>query len=220
MCIFKLGSCRMNLKDCFTSNNFEYNYSYSHTSKEVIQWLDILENKINFQDIPFNELCVQNKDKFDIKKYQQIYQQSDILLIEISSLKIVSYNNFYYNLNYFHVEKKQCNIKQYDKININIQSEENLYQDLLKIQQRVFPKKVIFVGHLIMDFYDLPKNINSTKFLNRIQIDNVLRKIDYSIILTDVFKDFNDYKDVFDNDVNHLKESSKKIIASKILEII
>ena len=67
-----------------------------------------------------------------------------------------------------------------------------------------------------MDFYDLP-NFNT---INRRQIDNVLRKINNSIILADIFKDSKDYKDVFDNDVNHLKDSSKKFIANKILEII
>lgn len=209
----------MGLKDFFITNNFDYNYKYSHTPKEVIQWLDILENKINFQDITYINLCINDKDNFDVIKYQQIYQQSDILLIEISSLKILSYNNFYYNLDYFYHEIKQDE-KIKDIININIQTEENLYQDLLEIQRRVFPKKVIFVGHLLMEFYDLP-NFNP---IHRRQIDNVLRKINNSIVLTDIFKDRDykdrDYKDIFDNDVNHLKESSKKIIANKILEII
>jgi len=213
--IFKIGSCRMDLKDFFITNNFDYNYRYSHTSKEVIQWLDILENKINFHDIPYINLCVESKDDFDVIKYQQIYQQSDILLIEIASLKIVSYNNnFYYNLNYFSREIKQDE-KLQEIINTNIQTEEDLYQDLLKIQQKAFPKKVIFVGHLLMDFYDLPElNSNSRKI-----IDNVLLKMNNFIILADLFKD-RDYKDIIDNDVNHLKESSKKIIANKILEII
>tara|TARA_Y100000389_G_scaffold204918_1_gene260789 strand:- start:8008 stop:8628 length:621 start_codon:yes stop_codon:yes gene_type:complete len=204
----------MDLKDFFITNNFDYSCKYSHTSKEVIQWLDILENKINFQDIPYINLCIPDKDNFDIIKYQQIYQQSDILLIEISSLKIVSYNNFYYNLDYFYHEIKQDD-KIKEIININIQTEENLYQDLLEIQQRVFPKKVIFVGHLLMDFYDLP-NFNP---VHRLHIDNVLRKINNSIILADIFKD-RDYKDIFDNDANHLKESSKKLIANYIFYAI
>jgi asparagine synthetase B (glutamine-hydrolysing) len=212
--IFKIGCCRMNLKDYFITNNFEYNYSYSHTSKEVLQWLDILENKINFLDIPYIELCIQNKDNFDVTKYQKIYQQSDILLIDISSLKIISYNKFYYNMDYFYREIKQDE-KLKEIINKNIQTEEDLYQDLLKIQQKAFPKKVIFVGHLLMDFYDLPEfNSNS-----REKIDNVLRKMSNFIVLADLFKD-RDYKDIFDNDADHLKESSKKIIANKILEII
>ena len=66
-----------------------------------------------------------------------------------------------------------------------------------------------------MDFYDIPNfNTNSREI-----IDNVLRKINNSIVLADIFKD-RDYKDIFDNDVNHLKESSKKVIADKILGII
>ena len=211
--IFKIGSCRLNLKDYF--NNFEYNYSYSHSTKEVFQWLDILENKINIEDIPYIDFCIQNQDKFDLTKYQKIYQESNILLIEISSLKIVNFKNYYYNLNYFQKE-----IKQDDKIkeifNINNQTEEELHKDLLDIQQKVFPKKVIFIGHLLLDFYDLP-NFNP---IHRSKIDNVLRKVNNSIILSELFKDFNDYKDVFDNDINHLKESSKKIIANKIFDII
>lgn len=210
--IFKIGSCRTNLKDYFI-NNFDYNYKYSHSSKEVIQWINIFQNKINFKDIPYIELCINDKDNFDIKKYKQIYQQSDILLIEISSLKIVTYNNFYYNLNYFNKEVEQDD-KIKEIININNQSEENLYQDLLEIQQMVFPKKIIFIGHLSLNFYDIQFSSN-----HRNIIDNVLRKMSNSIILSDLFKNY-DYKDIIENDINHLNENSKKLISDEIKRIL
>jgi UDP-N-acetylglucosamine 4-epimerase len=204
--IFKIGSCRTNFDNYL--KNFYINYSYSHTTKEVLQWLDILDNKLNIENIPYNQLIIPDKKSFDCLSYQKLYKKSNILLIEISSLKIVKYNNTYYNINYYRNFEDE---KIKDKMQITVQNEEDLYKDLLKIEKRIFPKKVIFVGHLNMNFYDLP-NFSPDY---RIKIDNVLSKINNSIILSTLFKD-KDYKDIFDNDINHLKESSKKIISNKI----
>ena len=210
--IFKLGSCRMNN----LLPNLINNYTYTHTSKEVIQWLDIYENKICIENVPFIDLIIPQKDKFNLNKFKQIYNNCDTLLIEISSSKLVTYKQFYYNLNYYSRELQNNNPTLKELIKINIQSEDELYNDLLFIKQRLSSKKVIFVGHLLMDFYDLP-NFNP---IHRRQIDNVLRRINNDvIILYDLFKNEN-YKDIFDNDVNHFKESSKKRIAEHFSNLL
>ena len=212
--MFKIGSCRMDL-DNYYDNTFYKNIAYTHTSKEVIQWLDILENKLNIKDISFSELVLQNNKIYDLSNSKINFNKSEIILIEISSMKIKTYNNFFYNINYFSNKSKDNQfIKEF--INGYIQTEEELYNDLLIIQKRLPNKKIIFVGHLLMNFYDYP-NFNTSY---RSKIDSILRKIKKNtIVLSDLFKT-QDYKEVFDNDINHYKVNTKKVIANKLASML
>ena len=196
--IYKLGSCRSNL----LLDNFIKN-PYTHSTKEVLQWLDILEKKIDINSIPYNNLII--KDNKKINYYINNYNKSNIIIIEISSLKIGYYNNYYYNIN---------NINEY--IKINIQSEDDLYNDLLLIINRLKTKNIIFIGHLILNFYDIP-NFN-TKY--RLIIDKTLQKISTNkIILSDLFKN-KDYKDIFAHDINHFTKETIEIITKYVKNLI
>ena len=109
--------------------------------KEVIQLLDILENKLNIKDISFSELVLQNNKICDLSNSKINFNKSEIILIEISSMKIKTYNNFFYNINYFSNKSKDNQfIKEF--INGYIQTEEELYNDLLIIQKRLPNKKL------------------------------------------------------------------------------
>lgn len=213
--IFKIGSCRTNLEHFFPAGEFKANYKYSHTSKEAIQWINILGGNTDIHNIAYLDMVIPNKEGFDIERYRQLYRESNVLLVEISSLKMLTYGGSYYNLDYFYHESSN-NPTLRDIIDISIQKADNLRDDLLEIQRLAGHKRVIFIGHLLMDFYDLPAfNPVHMKI-----IDEVLRKEPGSIILADLFQDADDYKDVFNGDPNHLRESSKEKIARKIKESI
>ena len=67
-----------------------------------------------------------------------------------------------------------------------------------------------------MNFYDYP-NFNTSY---RSKIDSILRKIKKNtIVLSDLFKT-QDYKEVFDNDINHFKVNTKKVIANKLASML
>lgn len=213
--IFKIGSCRTSLDDFFPAGVFKSNYTSSHTSKEAIQWINLLNGNVNVEDIDHVDMVVPNKECFDIENYRRLYRESRVLLVEICSLKTLSYGGSYYNLNFF-TKKASGDPELKDVVNVSIQSTDNLRDDLLEIQRVTGNKRVIFVGHLLMDFYDLP----AFNPVHRKMIDDALREVPGSIVLADLFQDTADYKDVFDGDADHLRERSKHTIARRIEEAI
>ena len=211
--IFKIGSCRTSLDAFFPAGAFHSNYALSHTSKEAIQWMKLLQGNMDMCTITHVDMVVHDKERFDIEKYRRLYQESDVLLVEISSLKTLSLDGSYYNLNFF--RKKAAGDPELKKaIRVSIQRTDNLRNDLLEIRRLAGHKRVVFIGHLLMDFYDLP-GFNPA---HRRLIDSVLREEPGSIILADLFREADDYKDIFDGDPNHLRESSKERIARRIEE--
>ena len=169
--IYKIGSCRTSLEAFFPAGAFHSNYALSHTSKEAIQWMKLLQGDMDMRSIAHVDMVIHDKERFDIEKYRRLYQESDVLLVEISSLKTLSFDGSYYNLNFFR-KKAACDPELKKAIRVSIQSMDNLCDDLSEIQRLAGQKRVIFIGHLLMDFYDLP-GFNP---VHRKLIDNVLRK--------------------------------------------
>ena len=135
---------------------------------------------------------MQNSKNFDVKKYKKLYDESDVVLIEISSIvKICGGNNFLY---------QKVNTSKYDR-NLYLHWVHDLkrrsgmdikeiIQDLKKILLRI-SKPVIFQG--AMNFYfagmDSLKKYDY-RMVYREKIDFCLKEIGGNIIiLEDVFKD-------------------------------
>lgn len=207
--IFKLGSCRTNLVDIET---ITYNIGYSHTTREIIQYLKIYNDTLEVHDIPFIDCFITEMNNKQINRCKNHFHQSDTILIELSSLKLYEYNGFYYNSNYH----KLSTTENKDFITMKLQSDNEFLEDMKEIVSLCGNKKVIFIGHLNMNFYDLP-TFNSSY---RVKIDELLKQCNYSsIILSELFKDY-DYKEIIDKDINHLNDKSKTVIARYLLKMI
>ena len=213
--IFKIGSCRLNYLHFDSIKKIEYINSpyYTHTTKEVIQLLEFLNGKKN--NSVFINSFPKNYEKI-INNNKKLFKESDLVLIEISSIKeLKDINGFYYNA----VELGR-NYKNH-KIKINMPSEKELYNDLLKIKELI-KKPVIFQGHINLNF----KNIGFIK--NRVIIDDILKRFDNSIILHEVFKNKN-IKDVCiykkntnqkEIDVNHLTVFGYELLYNYLCNIL
>ena len=225
--IFLIGSCRIGFSA--TDKKFIKNWDLTHTTKEVLAYLDIFDGKITKEDYPNIEslmlvikkqACKIPEFEFDYILYSNRLNKSDIVLIEISSLKIYHKNGFIYQLN----RAKKNNFST----DIHIQTEAEFIEDIKEIERRI-NKPIIFIGHVDLDFSD---NINIKSKLNiegRIEIrgylDSLIRKhCKNHIICSDVFKDIH-YTGIIDiqhdlNDTSHLTEYASTLLLQDISEKI
>ena len=165
--IFQMGSCRTSFGNLKSKNcYFKNNYDLTHTSKEIFTYLDLFNNTYDISTMPHPEYLMYNPKNFKPNLYYQYLNSSNIVTIEISSLKLIKFNNFYYQIN------RERDFRSRDTVAERIiQSEEDLISDIKKIEQRI-NKPVIFFGHINSDFYDVP-NINGY-IEDRQILDNVL----------------------------------------------
>ena len=153
MSITIFGTCR--LKEINNNNNLNNLISYTHSTKEVIQFINFLQGKLNIP-IPYNKLCFRtaicdNKFIDYDDKYNKLFIDTDIFIIEICSNKKYIHNNFY--LHHLCVDKRfsEYNINTPQEILNNFiiikQSDEEIEDDILEIQKLLYPRKIIIVSH-------------------------------------------------------------------------
>ena len=161
MSIFKFGSCRTNISEYLKGVNINYNYDLTHTTKEVIMYLDLFDNINNINKLINPKYLMNNPHLFDAKYFYKMYNDAKIIIIEISSLNLYKLDNEYYQCVRY---KSNCNTLQ--KCTIITQDEESFKNDIKYISNRI-NKPIIFIPHININFYDVPK-ING--FINHRQI--------------------------------------------------
>ena len=173
MSITLFGTCRLN--NIHNHNGLNNLINYSHSTKEVIQFINFLKGELSIPK-PYSQLCFRTaicENKFidynDI--YNKLFINTDIFVIEICSNKKYIHNNFYLHhlcvdkrfsccnntpykiLNNFIIEKRYSvfNKNTPDEILNNFiiekQSDEEIENDILEIQKMLYPKKIIIVSH-------------------------------------------------------------------------
>ena len=226
MKIYSIGSCRT--YGCFNKDQKPDCY-FIHSIPEVIQLLTLnvkkLDYKPEFRMININ--FTNSKRTNNLIEYQSQIQQSDIIVIEISSIKEVYSKEFdlYYNIELFkrvlrkdvdHVKSEKCSIL-FDKADhiesvtsIKHYNETELFEGLKTIKDLLKGKKIIFIPHInILNDNNqfIPSRNLLCKTLCRFsqQYDNIyyFNPIDYLS---------NDYSVVFNNDFEHYSISSQIII--------
>ena len=238
MKFFCIGSCR--ICNFFTNSN---PCDFSHTTKEILQ---LLTNDLtSFSDelrLVNRTFSTKNRFKGNIKRIREEIKNSDFIVLEISSIKSVYYQekNLYFNIDlYNHILNKtdydklknnqKCLYKLYNNSEqiikntlINKQSKNEIYEDLNKIYNLLNydNKKIILVPH-----------INAKLIHNKTK---KLFNIPERVLLCDILKDFSDknkniyyfnpmnyleddYKQIFDkNSIGHYSEIAHQIIKKEI----
>ena len=206
MSITLFGSCRLN--GIYNNNNLNNLINFSHSTKEVIQFIKFLKGELSIPN-PYNKLCFRTGicDNIFIDyndTYNKLFTDTDIFIIEICSNKKYIHNNFY--LHHLCVDKRfsRNNVNTPHEILNNFtvekQSDEEIENDILEIQKLLYPKKIIIVSH-----YNSKKNgeyINSRNYLINL-LDNVCKKYDILFINpTNILSNYSQ-EEVITNDLGH-----------------
>ena len=141
-------------KQTFTGNNF---LGKLHNSKEIIQFLKVLKNDIilpekilklfltAFSNFRCPNIERENNPNQILKDIQNDFNDISTFFIEISSIKIYEYENFFVNLE--HISSPNPYINNYKNI-MYTQTKDNLISDLKNIIDIIGNKKIVFITHL------------------------------------------------------------------------
>lgn len=197
------GSCRLN--EIKNHNNLNNLITYTHNTKEVIQLINFLNGDLRLHD-PYNKICfrtgiMKNENIEFSDAYKDLFRKSQLIIIEICSIKKYIYDNYYihhlcvdnrfsgWNINHiknnFYVEKQDC---------------EEIENDILKINKILSDKKVIFVSH-----YNSQKDNKYIEERNNliILLNDICKKHKINFINpTEVLKEFTQKK-VMNEDLGH-----------------
>lgn len=216
--IFKIGSCRTSIseymdKDCFY---FVYNHDFTHTTKEVIMYLDIIYGKKKIKDVDNISYLMKNADDFDVEFYKRAIDESDII-IEISSLKIVKREDLYYQIVRYKTEQRKSPISDFS---IYIQNEDDFINDINYIH-KIIKKPIIYIPHITLDFNLQPESeslIETRETIEKYVVENTK----YNIKTSELFSGYH-YSEICDCskkfDPNHYTCLGYKILSKKIEEI-
>jgi hypothetical protein len=221
MSITLFGSCRLNkIKN---HNNLNNLINYTHSTKEVIQYINFLKGELKIPQ-PYNNICFRTgiiEDKFIEfdDTYKNIFLDTKFFIIEISSNKKYIHNNFYLHhlsvdsrFEFFNLLNKTPK-DILDNYIIEKQNDEEIENDILEIQRMLYPKKIIIVSH-----YNSKKN---NEYLNaRNNLINLLDKIcnKYNIEFinpTNVLSQFSQ-DEIMTQDLGHYTELGKNEFAKYI----
>jgi len=190
MSITLFGTCRLN--SIKGSNNLNNDINYTHSTKEVIQMISFLKGDLNIPPV-YNRLCfrsalAKNKIINFSNTFKERFLNTEIFIIEICSMKKYIHNGFYmHHLPFdkmWHLAEKEdkdynTRYKHYiddtpkhilDNVIIEKQSDEEIENDIIKIQKLLYPKKIIIVSH-----YN--SKMNGKYFYSRDHLINLLNKI-------------------------------------------
>lgn len=153
MSVTLFGSCRLNL--IHNHNNLNNLINYSHSTKEVIQFIKFLKGELSIPQ-PYNKLCFRtgicdNKFINYNHAYNKLFVDTVIFVIEICSNKKYIHNNFY--LHHLCVDKRWGNFNKctpleiLDSVVIEKQSDEEIESDILEIREMLYPKQIVIVSH-------------------------------------------------------------------------
>ena len=209
MSVTLFGTCRLN--NIYNHNNLINIINYSHSTKEVIQFIKFLKGEMNIPT-PYNKLCFRTaicENKFiDYNNtYNKLFVETDIFIIEICSNKKYIHNNFY--LHHLCVDKRFGDFNKntpYEILNdfiIEKQSDEEIENDILEIQRMLYPKKIIIVSH-----YNSKQNgeyLNSRNNLINL-LDSICKKYDIPFINPTIVLSNYSQEQVMKNDLGHFTD--------------
>jgi len=223
---YKFGSCRL-LYECDRYSDC------IHNTKEILQilkFIDMTQNELQsiyrpefvfsnnkfYSDGQFVQLIIETKKSID---------KSNIILIEISSLKEILFENIYFQYNrYIHHQKRNKNSK-FNETNtkVSVQNKETLLNDLEEIIKKFKNKIVVLIPHIDS------LTCGNSYIPNRVIISSVLEQISIKYNNVYFFNPMNyldnDPKTIFqllDNvpDFEHYSNQAKKIIKKKLNQFV
>ncbi|MBX2884829.1 MAG: hypothetical protein KTR32_33045 [Granulosicoccus sp.] len=153
--ITSLGSCRCDVPG---SNLINSRISYTHTTKEALQLIRFLKGEITIEK-PYSRFCFRtpiitiNPDYYFslTDEFQEMFRNSKVIILEICSRKKYIHNSHY--LHHLCVDKRFAKFNRHtpkeilDNYKIELQTDEEIEQDILEIQRQIGSKKLIVVSH-------------------------------------------------------------------------
>lgn len=218
--VYRFGSCRTNYlinKDDINTND-DISGNYTHTTKEVIQQIKMLNNEINIDEckIPkcFTKYISQSEN------YKRIYNDANVILIEISSInEVIDNNGFYYNIvefNQFIKDKLPKDMYLYPH-EIKKATIQDIKNDISIIKSMI-NKPIIFQGHINMNFIN-----NTSKLANREVIDQSISN-ELNLTYVNIFSDDKEKVCTKKNDgsidKNHLTEYAYDELYKNFVKIL
>jgi len=188
-----LGSCRQDsLYKKYKITSIKNHLSYPHYSKEVLQVLNycLFDNLTPKQTMIFRSPILSNRPIQNNPFLNEI-KKSNIIFIEIASKKYYKYKNLYCH----HIMYDNNNYnKNKNEIETGILEDKEIIDDLNKIVELLYLKKIIFVGHLVTrkegDRYDLLILIKNFCLKNSILfIDPMEELLKNNLSVNDVIED-------------------------------
>ena len=152
-----LGCCRQDsVSNIFMESQIRNDLTYTHSTKEVIQAISYL-NESSFEDFSnFSFRTAQIAGRFTKRKrLMRQWRMTDVVVIEISSLKYYLRNGVVYHHEAYDNPKglaQTCKNYLYDnpnKITEHRISETELLEDLNEIVEKIGDKKIIFTTNFI-----------------------------------------------------------------------
>ena len=192
-----------------------------------MQFLDLMDETKKITDIKYPELVLNDYNNYDYKLQKQLLDNSHVVLIEISSIKIFHddknnvYQQDYLFSKYSKDKHENMNITNYKL------SEEQLIEDIKMIKNRI-KKPIIFMGAIDYNMKDLPLGLTMNtdyRLESRNMITRVLKKYaEHHIIYEDIESNIYNIcpisKKTNKIDICHLSDNGKKIIAKYFVNIV
>ena len=171
--VYRFGSCRTNYltnKDNLNTQDGRIAGNFTHTTKEVIQQVKMLNNELDIGNCEYPICFKQYISQKDY--YKQMYNESDVILIEISSIaEAIDKKDFYYNIVelYAHCnpERLPWNTFVYPTM-MNDATMQDIMNDIATLKS-IINKPIIFQGHINFNFVN-----NTSKIKNREDIDQAI----------------------------------------------
>lgn len=223
MSVSIFGTCRLNeIKNNNNLNNF---INYTHSTKEVIQFIKFLKGELIVYP-PYNKVCFRtgicdNRCIEYNQHYTNLFENTDIFLIEICSNKKYIHGDFYLHhlsvdLRYKHDSMDTPREIMKNHI-IEKQSDEEIENDILEIRRMLHPKIVIIVSH-----YNSKINgeyIESRNHLINL-LDNICKK--YSIPFINPTKVLSNFtqEQVMTGDLGHYTQLGIKLFTDYVNYIL
>ena len=177
-------------------------------------YLDFFDGMKQPALVPHLDCLMYFPENYRPEPCRQNLDNADVVVIEISSLKMFRYLDHHYQLKMVGKQNKLAIMDSYS------QPLGDLAADLALIQQRI-SKPIIFTGHVDLDFYDVP-GVHG-HIAERGQIDAVLQQHCANFIsLKKLFRE-RDYKTVCDfsygeHDTHHITNTSKQLLRDAVVE--
>jgi hypothetical protein len=214
MSISLFGSCRISKIE--GSNNLNNLLTYTHNTKETIQLLLYIKGELEIP-FPYNKLCFRtalcNNSHIEYHDYyRELFDKSNICVVEICSLKKYIHNNFL--LHHLSVDKrykkyKNTESKILNEFHVEEQNKEEIEQDILKIKSMIYPKHLIIVSH-----YNAKLNNRFLPSRERLinYLENICEKHHISFVNpTNILKEFKQ-NDILKQDLGHYTSKGYNII--------
>lgn len=160
-----LGSCRQHsLRNKYTITNIQEELSYPHYTKEILEVIKYCKNNHIKPEETLNvfRTPILNKNIPNFVKLNNEFESTNLFILEIASKTKYNYNNYYVH----HIAtENQYNVPIKNDIKIEIQTKEEIEEDILKIKNEL-NKPLIIVSHLVT--IDKGERYNLTFWLEEI----------------------------------------------------